>query len=515
LRFGAKLTLSITLAALIPTLIFLLLSYDLISRSIEKWADERVERALIESSRAIMEIEAFHANQMSDLVKRIAMDVELADALEAGKSVGDIVSSHAPDEILAVYDRSGRLLFSSLPDITPKRITDFLPSVEDLSFEPTTSDIPMVDGELFACAMPILSEDGRRRLGAAVVFRKLPFARRRVEEGKRLYQAQASGRSPAIRTVLITLSLAAILIFTISITASSLMMRSVKRSLRRLMAGIDEIGKGNLDYRVRVNSKDEFAELAGAFNRMAEQIKRSREEIKRAEKMAAWREVAQKLAHEIKNPLTPIQLSAQRLRRRYRSGDREGFEELLDRCVDTIIREVEGVKRLLDEFSQLARMPPPKMEPISPAEAVEAALNLFDEMPEGIKVETDLDRSVKVTGDFDQIKRAIFNLIKNAVEAMKGTGVIRISVRAEGEGAKIEISDTGPGIPDEMRDLLFVPHLSTKPGGMGLGLAIVKKSIDDHGWRIDVRDNPRGRGTSFIITIPNRTHTESPATSPL
>lgn len=503
LRFGAKLTLSITLAALIPTLIFLLLSYDLISRSIERWADERVERALIESSRAIMEIEAFHADQMSDLVKRIAMDVELADALETGKPVGDIVTSHAPDEILAIYDRSGKLLFSSLPDITPQRITDFLPPVDDLSFEPTTSDIPMADGELFVCAMPILSEDGRRRLGTAIVFRKLPFARRRVEEGRRLYQARASGRSPAIRTVLITLSLAAALIFAISIVTSSLVMRSVKRSLRRLMVGISEIGKGNLDYRVQVDSGDEFADLAGAFNRMAEQIRESREEIKRAEKLAAWREVAQKLAHEIKNPLTPIQLSAQRLKRRYRSGDKEGFEELLDRCVDTIIREVEGVKRLLDEFSQLARMPPPKMKPFSPAEAVETALNSFGEVPEGIKVEADLDRSVKVMGDFDQIKRAIFNLIKNAVEAMNGRGRLRISVRAQGEGAKIEISDTGPGIPPQMRDLLFVPHLSTKPGGMGLGLAIVKKSIDDHGWRIEVRDNAEGGGTSFIITIPN------------
>jgi len=513
LRFGPKLTLSITLAALIPTLIFLLLSYDLISRSIERWADERVERALIESSRAIMEIETFHAGQMSDLVKRIAMDVELADAMEAKKPVGDIVTSHAPDEILAVYDRSGRLLFSSIPDITPKRITDFLPPVEDLSFEPTTSDIPMVDGELFACVMPILSEDGRQKLGAAVVFRKLPFARRRVEEGKRLYQAQASGRSPAIRTVLITLSLAAILISAISIAASSLVMRSVRRSLRRLIEGIEEIGKGNLDYRVRVDSEDEFAELAEAFNRMAGQIKRNREEIKRAEKMAAWREVAQKLAHEIKNPLTPIQLSAQRLKRRYRSGDKEGFEELLDRCVDTIIREVEGVKRLLDEFSQLARMPPPKMEPFSPAEAVEAAINLYGEMPNEINVKTELDRSVRVMGDFDQIKRAIFNLIKNAVEAMKGMGEIRISVRTEGEGVRIEISDTGPGIPDEMRDLLFVPHLSKKPGGMGLGLAIVKKSIDDHGWRIEVRDNPEGTGTSFVITIPERTQRADPKTS--
>jgi len=190
LRFGAKLTFSITLAALIPTLIFLLLSYDLISRSIEKWADKRVERALMESSRAIMEIEAFHANQMSDLVKRIAMDVELADALEAGKPVGDIVSSHAPSEILAVYDRSGKLLFSSLPDITPKRITDFLPSVEDLSFEPTTSDIPMVDGELFACAMPVLSEDGSARPSFSENSRS-------PEEGLRRAEGSTRRRRPA------------------------------------------------------------------------------------------------------------------------------------------------------------------------------------------------------------------------------------------------------------------------------------------------------------------------------
>lgn len=504
MRFGVKLTLSMTLAALIPTLIFLLLSYNLISRSIERWADERVERALIESSRAIMEIEAFHAASMSDLVKRIAMDVELADALEKGKPLGEIVISHAPEEILAVYDRSGRLLFSSVPDLVPKEITEFLPTVDGLSFEPTTTDIPMIDGELFACAMPIISEDGRRRLGAAVIFRRLPFARRRVEEGRRLYQARASGRSPAIRTVLITLSLAAVLIFAISLSASSLMMRSVRRSLQKLMDGINQIGRGNLDYRIEVNSDDEFAELATAFNRMTEQIKESREELRRAEKMAAWREVAQKLAHEIKNPLTPIQLSAQRLRRRYRSGGEE-FEELLEGCVETIVKEVEGLRKLLDEFSLLAKMPSPKMEPIVLADVVEAALNLYGEMPEEIRLKTDLDRSVRARGDFDQLKRALFNLIKNAVEAMGEEGEIRISVRREDGKARIEISDTGPGIPPEIRDSLFVPHLSTKPGGMGLGLAIVKKTIDDHGWTIEVKDNPEGKGTVFIIhiTIPS------------
>jgi two-component system, NtrC family, nitrogen regulation sensor histidine kinase NtrY len=222
----------------------------------------------------------------------------------------------------------------------------------------------------------------------------------------------------------------------------------------------------------------------------------------RAQKVAAWREVARRLAHEIKNPLTPIQLSAERLRRHFNDAP-SGARALVDECTTTIVGEVESLKGLVDEFSQFARMPTPRTVPTDLRELIVNTLALYDGLFTEVKIEHQFADTGPVRLDPEQIRRVIINLVDNAVEAMERRG--NISVETQGDKpnhlVRIIVADNGPGIPASEREKLFLPYYSTKRRGSGLGLAIVRRIIAEHGGNIDVGDNVP-RGTRFTIELP-------------
>jgi two-component system nitrogen regulation sensor histidine kinase NtrY len=223
----------------------------------------------------------------------------------------------------------------------------------------------------------------------------------------------------------------------------------------------------------------------------------------RAQKVAAWREVARRLAHEIKNPLTPIQLSAERLRRHFSSAPFQ-TRDLVEECTATIVGEVESLKGLVDEFSQFARMPAPRARPTDLHVLLTEVLALY----QGILAEVELlprfvESLPKVSVDPEQIRRVLINLIDNAVEAMDKRGRIDIETHhcpAE-HLVRVVVADDGPGIPLAEREKLFLPYYSTKQRGSGLGLAIVRRIVAEHGGSIDVTDNVP-RGTRFVIELP-------------
>jgi nitrogen fixation/metabolism regulation signal transduction histidine kinase len=236
-------------------------------------------------------------------------------------------------------------------------------------------------------------------------------------------------------------------------------------------------------------------------------------DLLRAQKAAAWQEVAQRIAHEIKNPLTPIQLSAQRLLRYLdRTGQNRGsaipseFERLTAECAGLIEREVKTLEALVDEFSQFARFPAARLAPADLNAIVGSALELFHGRLEGITVRTDLAPALPpVKADAELLRRVVANLIDNAAEAMEGAQIrqLRISTRicAEGDAAEIEISDSGHGISPEDKERLFLPHFSTKHRGTGLGLAIASRIIAEHNGTIRVDDNLPA-GTKFLLRFP-------------
>lgn len=223
----------------------------------------------------------------------------------------------------------------------------------------------------------------------------------------------------------------------------------------------------------------------------------------RAQKVAAWREVARRLAHEIKNPLTPIQLSAERLRRKLVDIS-PPLQDLVQECTSTIIGEVESLKGLVDEFSQFARMPAPRAVPTDLHELLQGTLALYDGLFASVTLDRHFDPDVsQVRVDPDQMKRVIINLVDNAIEAMgrQGTIVIETARDTANSLVRVVVADTGPGIPAAERDKLFLPYYSTKGRGSGLGLAIVRRIVAEHGGSVDVTDNVP-TGTRFIIEIP-------------
>ena len=223
----------------------------------------------------------------------------------------------------------------------------------------------------------------------------------------------------------------------------------------------------------------------------------------RAQKVAAWREVARRLAHEIKNPLTPIQLSAERLRRHF-AGSPPNARQLVEECTATIVGEVESLKGLVDEFSQFARMPSPRTVPTDLAQLITDTLTLYNGLFADVAiVERLADGTPLVRLDTEQIRRVVINLIDNAIEAIDRRGQIVVETQLDQANrvVRVIVADDGPGIPPAERDKLFLPYYSTKGRGSGLGLAIVRRIIAEHGGSIDVGDNTP-RGTRFTIELP-------------
>jgi len=225
-------------------------------------------------------------------------------------------------------------------------------------------------------------------------------------------------------------------------------------------------------------------------------------ELLKAQRVAAWREVAQRIAHEIKNPLTPIQLSAQRLRRRL--ARTPGEERLVLEATETIIHEVDGLKRLVDEFSRFARMPVLAPRPTDVRQLVDSVASLYRESYPALSITTrHPDDLPMLEVDPDHIKRAVLNLVDNAVEAVGGTGEVQVETAhgPEAGHARIIVADNGPGISAEDKEKLFLPYFSTKVAGMGLGLPIVHEIVSEHGGTIWIEDNAP-RGTRFVIEVP-------------
>jgi hypothetical protein len=231
-------------------------------------------------------------------------------------------------------------------------------------------------------------------------------------------------------------------------------------------------------------------------------------DLLRAQKQAAWREVARRVAHEIKNPLTPIALSAERIRRHLERGNRPDASslEVIQGCAATIASAVETVRTLVDEFSTLARFPTAQPQPTNINAIVENALGLFNGRLDGIQVHTRLARDLpNVMADPEAMKRALANLVDNAAEAIQRSLVREIQISTSlldnREMVEITVADSGHGVTQELKEKLFLPYFSTKKRGTGLGLAIVSRIVEDHHGTIRVQEN-KPVGAMFIIELP-------------
>ncbi|MGA2435127.1 MAG: ATP-binding protein [Bryobacteraceae bacterium] len=282
--------------------------------------------------------------------------------------------------------------------------------------------------------------------------------------------------------------------------------RHITKPVERLAAGAREVASGNWDVRVDVASRDEIGELARAFNSMTQQLADQRDRLIQSERVAAWRELARRLAHELKNPLFPIQITVENLQRAKEQAP-EQFDEVFQESSRTLLAELANLKKIVARFGDFAKMPAPVLESVDVNEVVNGAVRLFDAQAAGpgrapIKLELALGDSLpRIQADPEQLGRALRNLVLNAIDAMPEGGALRIATIERDGSVGIDLSDTGGGLTPEERGRLFTPYYTTKQHGTGLGLAIVQSVVSDHHGKISVTSEP-GQGTTFHIDLP-------------
>lgn len=278
--------------------------------------------------------------------------------------------------------------------------------------------------------------------------------------------------------------------------------RLLTRPLDALRSGAARLASGDLDVRVRARATGEIGDLVVAFNAMTADLRTSRERAAAAERVAAWQEVARRLAHEVKNPLTPIAMSVATLRDALAQG-RPDFPELFEEGASAIQEEVRRLKRIVDEFSRFARLPAPELADVAPGELVSALLALYASPPAGVQVEREVEAGLPaVRVDADQILQVLLNLVRNGEEAMDARGTLRVVARRDGGDVLLQVSDTGPGIAAEDLPRVLEPYFTTKEGGTGLGLAIAERIVREHGGQLEVDSTP-GRGATFTVRLPS------------
>ncbi len=292
----------------------------------------------------------------------------------------------------------------------------------------------------------------------------------------------------------------------LAILFSSWAAARVTRPVEQLARAAQDVAAGDWNARVEVPGHDEVGQLAESFNQMTSELLAQKERLVQTERVAAWRELARRLAHELKNPLFPLQLTVENLIRA-RTQNPEQFDEVFQESSQTLLAEIANLKAIIGRFSEFSKMPQPQLQRVQVNDIVTAVAQLFQAQLQApgrapITCKRELDsRLAEIAADAELLHRALSNLVLNAMDAMPDGGELKLRTLARDGTIIIEIGDTGCGLTSEECERIFTPYYTSKRHGTGLGLAIVQSVISDHHGRISVQSQP-GRGTTFIIELP-------------
>jgi two-component system, NtrC family, nitrogen regulation sensor histidine kinase NtrY len=331
------------------------------------------------------------------------------------------------------------------------------------------------------------------------------------------YRAVERQRADVERTYLFAFAALVGITIPVAVLIGSLLARQVTRRINRLASATQAVGAGDLSVRVAEEGSDEVTDLARAFNTMVGEVEESRARIEFLKRMGTWQEMARRLAHEIKNPLTPIQLAVQECQRRYGGGDRD-YQRLLDTTREIVEEEVGTLRRLVGEFSNFARLPRAELRTGDLAEFLreqKTRLSVvedgeFEEDVEGLLAGVILswqvpDDPMPAAFDPQMLHRVLVNVVGNAAQAIRGArgtgGHVVVRATTEGSFHIVDVEDDGPGVSPEVRMQIFDPYFTTKADGTGLGLAIVKKIVVEHGGTIEAGESSAG-GARMRIRVP-------------
>ena len=518
LRFRGKTELRLALivlaTAIVPLVTAIVFARSLFDRSVSVWLNPEVGKQLDRGLDVYRDYVLAKKDALRSEADVLAQDDELRTSLEG--------RDRSRTEKRLAHLRDGN------PTISELRIEGEGSTV--VASAPPKKPIDETLARSFEVRKSILDDRSKRTLLAVFSverqrFDELDAATRTAAEYHRLEASKSDLYDGALRAYVVLLLATALL----TVLLGTVLARGVTRRVYRLVGGMQRVAAGDLSARVPVTGTDELTELAAGFNRMVGEVDRSRSTIAYLERVSAWQEMAQRLAHEIKNPLTPIQLAIEECHRRY-DDTNPAFRRLLDTTLEVVEEEVATLRRLVESFSNFARMPTAELFPDDLARflretsenvgTVEGGESTDDEGALAAVEWRVPNTSMPVMVDRQLLRRVIINLVRNAAQALRGTRVTddvpgHIVVRTEvrPEGYAIIVEDDGPGVPEAMRDRIFDPYVTSKDDGDGLGLAIAKKIIMEHGGAISVGESAALGGAAFTLRLPLVEHAPRQAPS--
>ncbi len=484
-RIRTRLIVTILVVAILPAIPLSIVVRNLLERSLGPTLDGSVERALeaglAESRAGLRGSKRVFLRQVAEIwLPRLRTETP------GGSSSGDITP-------VVVLDTAGE----QLPLDPPPELMRWAEQAAPVDGLPQTADVVRVDnflavafgtggGEMVVLARPLPPEmvaRAGRLTDALVLIRTLRQDRERV-----------------LQSYVAPFLLIYALLILAAVGAGALLARRIARPIESLVASTEKVAAGDLQARVDTQASGEIATLVAAFNRMVTRLAVQRRQLARLERVAAWRDLARTLAHEIKNPLTPILLAVQSARDGY-NGEDPTHTALLQECEEIVSEEVEGLRNLVREFSEFARLPEPRPVPGDLNRLLAELVRLYGQ--DKVVLETP-GGELLASFDASELRRALINLVENGLAACAGVGrPERVALKAHptGDEVVLEVSDHGGGISPENQTRIFEPNFSTKKEGMGLGLCIVEGIVTGHAGSIAVASEV-GSGSTFTIRLP-------------
>lgn len=505
-RTARRLTLAVLLAAVIPLIVATTIARSLISNVSSQLYNPRVgeelERSLDLYKELAFTVKASMRYQADAIASQEGLRAAavLAHEPSIDQELSEIFPTHANLVQLAVTDADGEV-------VVEKRRAEPVNEATELTLE---------------VRRPLSEKEDGPMLLAVFTTAKARFDERdQASETVRTYRQIEASRAQVERAHVYAFAVLLAITMLAAVALGTLLSRSVTRRIALLAQATQAVGAGDLTVRVPVEGNDEITGLARAFNRMLKEVQRSRARIEFLQRMGTWQEMARRLAHEIKNPLTPIQLAVEEIHARYR-GDDSSFRGLLETTLGVVTEEVGTLRRLVTEFSAFARLPRAELSKGDVCGFLREQrkhMVLFTDDDTGV-LQTDadlLERAVDVSWEVPQepvlvfmdrqmMHRVLVNLVRNAAQAVSvsesGRGRVRVRLRqVDKDWVALEVDDDGKGIPEEMRESVFDPYVTTKTDGTGLGLSIVKKIVMEHGGSVEASQSDWG-GARIVVWLP-------------
>lgn len=480
LPIRTKIRVALVLVSILPIVGIIVFLYPYIDTRFNNQADTEI----VEETKRV-------AKLLRDEMLQQVYPLQRSEAIDRIKTRLSSLANTLPYDI-NVYDEDGRLISSTEPALYQSQIRSGLMnswaymhlrygSYSNLVLEERIGNLDFLAGY-----QPVVG-DRQRPIG----YVNVPFLNKKEELNEEVY-----GLLAYLANIYL---FAFLLVGVIAVLVSN----AITKPLQLIQQRLATISLGNVNKPINYKSNDEIGAIVNAYNNMVEKLAVSETKLKATQRQLAWRQMARQVAHEIKNPLTPMRLGIQHLNRAWNT-QAANLDKMFPKVMKTLMTQIDSLVTIANSFSQFAKMPDPVKQKISLNEIMSGVINLYS-AAEGVDFKAFISKEpFMILADKDQLSRALGNIVKNAIQALDDDeeGKIRIKMAHDHNTAYIEISDNGRGMTEEVRKRVFEPNFSTKSSGMGLGLAIVKRIIETTGGSISF-ETREGVGTTFYITLPN------------